>query len=55
MMLFIPLMGVAVYLLVRGLEGTAASVSRVSLVLFVVFYTVWEALTGSAAASSPTR
>jgi hypothetical protein len=46
MMLFIPLMGVAVYLLVRGLDGTAASVSRIGLVLFVVFYTLWEALYG---------
>jgi hypothetical protein len=46
MMLFIPLMGVAVYLLVRGLDGTAALVSRIGLVLFVLFYTLWEALYG---------
>ena len=46
MMLFIPLMGVVVYLLLRGVEGTAARVSRIALVLFVVFYSAWEVLQG---------
>jgi hypothetical protein len=46
MMLFIPLMAVAFYLLVRGVEGTAAWVSRIALVPFVVFYSAWEALQG---------
>ena len=46
MMLFIPLMAVAVYLLVDGVEGTAATVSRIALVPFVVFYSAWEALQG---------
>ena len=45
-MVFIPLLGAAVYLLIRGLDGTAAMVSRIGLALFVVFYTVWEALYG---------
>jgi len=46
MMIFIPLMGVVVYLLLRGVEGTAASVARIAVVLFVVFYSAWEALQG---------
>jgi hypothetical protein len=46
MMLFIPLMAVVVYLLLRGVEGTAAWVSRIALVPFVVFYSAWEALQG---------
>ena len=46
MMIFIPLMAVAVYLLLRGVEGTAAWVSRIALVPFVVFYSAWEVLQG---------
>ena len=46
MMLFIPLMAVAVYLLLRGIEGTAARVSRIALVPFVVFYGAYEVLLG---------
>ncbi len=46
MMLFIPLMAVAILLLLRGVEGTAAWVSRIALVPFVVFYSAWEALQG---------
>jgi hypothetical protein len=46
MMLFIPLMTVVVYLLLRGVEGTAAWVSRIALVPFVVFYSAWEVLQG---------
>jgi hypothetical protein len=46
MMIFIPLMAVAIYLLLRGVEGTAAWVSRIALVPFVLFYSVWEALQG---------
>jgi hypothetical protein len=49
-MLFIPLMAAAVYLLLRGVEGTAARVSRIALVPFVIFYGVWEALQGIATA-----
>ena len=47
-MVFIPAMALAVYLLLRGLDSTAARVSRVGLVLFVVAYTAWEALQGIA-------
>ena len=46
MMLFIPLMAAALYLLLRGVEGTAAWVSRIALAPFVVFYSTWEALQG---------
>jgi hypothetical protein len=46
MMLFIPLMAVVVYLLLRGVEGTAAWVSRIAIVPFVVFYSAWEVVQG---------
>ena len=46
MMLFIPLMAVAVYLLLRGVEGTAAQVSRIALVPFVLFYGAFELFQG---------
>ena len=45
-MLFIPLMAVAFYLLLRGIEGGAARVSRIALVPFVVFYGAYEVLLG---------
>ena len=48
MMLFIPLFAVVVYLLLRGVEGSAARVSRIALVPFVVFYSAWETLQGTA-------
>jgi hypothetical protein len=48
MLVFIPLMALAVYLLLRGLDGTAARVSRIALVPFVVFYSAWEVLQGIA-------
>jgi hypothetical protein len=48
MLFFIPLMAVAVYLLLRGVEGRAAQVSRIGLVPFVVFYSAWETLQGIA-------
>jgi hypothetical protein len=46
MLLFIPLMAVAVYLLLRGVEGAAARVGRIALVPFVIFYGAWETLQG---------
>lgn len=46
MMLFIPLMALAILLLLRGVEGTAARVSRIALVPFVIFYSAWETLQG---------
>jgi hypothetical protein len=45
-MLFIPLMSVAVILLVRGIDGTAATVARVGAVLFAVFYGAFEVMVG---------
>jgi hypothetical protein len=48
MLIFIPLMAAVIYLLLRGVEGTAAQVSRVALVPFVVFYSAWEVLQGIA-------
>ena len=48
MLLFIPLMAVAVYLLLRGIPGTAAKIGRIALIPFVVFYSAWETLQGIA-------
>ena len=45
-LLFVPLIAAVVYLLLRGVEGTAARVSRVALAPFVLFYATWEALVG---------
>jgi hypothetical protein len=47
-LLFIPLMAIVVYRLLRGVDGNAARVSRVALVPFVVFYGAWEVLQGIA-------
>jgi hypothetical protein len=46
MLIFIPLMAVVVYVLLRGVEGTAAQVSRIALAPYVVFYGAWEAMYG---------
>jgi hypothetical protein len=43
---FIPLMAFAAYLLLGGLQGRAATVSRVGLILFLVFYTAYEVTIG---------
>jgi hypothetical protein len=48
MLLFLPLMAVVMYALLRGVDGTAARISRLALVPFVVFYGAWEALQGIA-------
>lgn len=45
-MMFIPLMAVAIYLLVQGIENTAARVSRIAVAPFALFYTAWEVLLG---------
>jgi hypothetical protein len=45
-MVFIPLLAVAIYLLVQGVETTAARVCRIALALFALFYTAWEVLMG---------
>jgi lysylphosphatidylglycerol synthetase-like protein (DUF2156 family) len=46
MLLLIPLLGLAVFLLLRGLESRAATVSRIALVFFLVFYTAYEVTVG---------
>jgi hypothetical protein len=43
---FIPLMAIATYLLLSGLESRAATVSRVALIFFLVFYTAYEVTVG---------
>ena len=48
MMIFIPLIAAGIYLLLRGIEGAAATVSRIALVPFVVFFSAWETLQGTA-------
>lgn len=48
MMLFIPLIAIAIYLLLRGVDGTAARVSRIALIPFVVFFSAYETLQGTA-------
>jgi hypothetical protein len=48
MLLFIPLMAVVVYRLLRGVPGTAANVGRIALIPFVIFYSAWETLQGIA-------
>jgi hypothetical protein len=46
MAVFIPLFAGAVYLLLRGVEGTAATVSRIGLAVFAVFYAAFEITLG---------
>ena len=48
MLPFLALLPLGMYLLLRGLEGRAATVSRVALVPFMVFYTFWETVVGIA-------
>ena len=43
---FIPLMAAATYLLLSGLQSRAATVSRIALVFFLVFYTAYEVTVG---------
>ncbi|HXV32826.1 MAG TPA: hypothetical protein VD769_02360 [Gaiellaceae bacterium] len=45
-LLFIPLLALAVLVLLRGLESRAATVSRIALVFFLVFYTAYEVTVG---------
>jgi hypothetical protein len=45
-LIFTPLLAFAAYVLMRGLTGTAATVSRVSLVFFLCFYTAYEVTIG---------
>jgi hypothetical protein len=43
---FVPLFAGVVYLLLRGLDGAAAKVSRIGMAVFAVFYAMWEVLLG---------
>ena len=45
-LLFTPLLAIAAYVLLRGLTSAAATVSRVSLVFFLCFYTAYEVTIG---------
>jgi hypothetical protein len=45
-LLFMPLMAIAVFLFLRGLQSRAATVSRVALIAFLVFYTAYEVTVG---------
>ena len=47
-LVFIGLMGLALYTLVRDLPGTAAAISRAAIGPFVLFYAAWEAVIGLA-------
>lgn len=45
-MVFVPMIGAAVLLMVRGLPGRAATIARAAIVVYVVAYTAWEVLVG---------
>ena len=47
-LVFIGLMGLALYLLVRDLPGRAAKISRLAIGPFVLFYAAWESVIGLA-------
>ena len=55
MLIFIPLFAAAaVYVLMRDVEGTAARVSRIALIPFVIFYGAFETLQGIGVGTSLT-
>src|SRR3954452_3594584 len=45
-MVFIPLLAAAMFVLLRGIGGTAATISRVALVVFAVVYAAFEVTVG---------
>jgi hypothetical protein len=45
-MLFIPLLAAAMFVLLRGIKSTAATVSRVALVVFAIVYAAFEVTVG---------
>jgi hypothetical protein len=45
-LLAFPFLGLAAFLLLRGVESVAATVSRVAVVFFLVFYTAYEVTIG---------
>lgn len=47
-LIFVGLLGLALYLLVRDLPGRAAKVSRLAIGPFVLFYAAWESVIGLA-------
>jgi hypothetical protein len=47
-LVFIGLMGLALYMLIRDLPGKAATISRIAIGPFVLFYGAWEAVIGLA-------
>ncbi len=44
--IFVPLFAGVIYLLLRGLDSTSATVSRIGLAVFAVLYAAWELLLG---------
>lgn len=44
--IFVPLFAGVVYLLLRGVNSTAATVSRIGLAVFAVLYAAWELVLG---------
>jgi hypothetical protein len=48
MMIFVPLLAVAMFRLLRGIDSTAAQVARIALIPYVVLYVAWEAMQGIA-------
>ena len=46
MLFLLPLLAIAVFVLLRGLEGGAALVSRVAVAFFLVFFTAYEVSVG---------
>ncbi len=44
--IFVPLFAGVIYLLLRGVKSTAATVSRIGLAVFAVFYAAWELVLG---------
>jgi hypothetical protein len=45
-MLFIPLLAAAMFVLLRGIKSTAATVSRVALIVFAIVYAAFEVTVG---------
>jgi hypothetical protein len=45
-LLMFPVIGIAAFLLLRGVNSLAATISRVGVVLFLVFYTAYEVTVG---------
>jgi hypothetical protein len=46
LLLLTPSLGIAAFVLLRGVEGRAAALSRIALVFFLVFYTAYEVTIG---------